>query len=57
MNSVGVSGLITLGIGVWVYLKFQKYSGNNTKQSALAAGVASILIFTVLLFITKKLLG
>ena len=40
-----VSFLFTVGASTWLYTKFQRYSGNNTRRSLVAAGFAAILIF------------
>ena len=52
-----VSFFFTAGAATWIYTKFQRYSGNNTKQSAMAAGVAAVFIFIVFYYIASKLVG
>jgi hypothetical protein len=51
-----VSFLFTAGAATWIYTKFQRYSGNNTQQSVIAAGVAAVFIFIVFYFITNSIL-
>lgn len=46
-----VSLLITVGASAWIYSKLQRYSGSNTKQSAIATAVAAVLIFVVCFFV------
>lgn len=42
-----ISFMFAIGSATWLYTKLQKYSGNNTKQSAIAAGAAFLAIFVV----------
>lgn len=46
-----VSLFFAAGSATWIYTKFQRYSGNNTQQSAIAAGVAGLFIMIVFYFI------
>lgn len=45
MGPALVSFLFTVGATTWFYTKLQKYSGNNTKQSVIAASVAALIVF------------
>jgi hypothetical protein len=36
-----------LGTGAWIYAKFQRSSGNNTKNSAIAAGITVLIVVIV----------
>jgi hypothetical protein len=56
MSPFIVSLLVAVGAGAWIYTKFQRSSGNNTQQSAKAAGIAGLIIFIVLYFIVRSLL-
>jgi len=56
MSPVVVSLLFTAGASTWIYTKFQRSSGNNTKQSVIAAAIAGIFIFIVFLFITNSII-
>lgn len=47
MNAVGISLLLAVGASAWLYTKFMRYSGNNTKQAAIATSVSGIIIFVV----------
>ena len=51
-----VSIMFTAGAATWIYTKFQRYSGNNTQQSAIAAGVAGLFIFIVFFYIANSIL-
>jgi uncharacterized membrane protein YeaQ/YmgE (transglycosylase-associated protein family) len=45
MFSNFVIGLVIgAGCGTWVYTKFQRSSGGNTKNSAIAAVITALLI-------------
>ena len=57
MSPFLVSFMFTAGASAWIYTKFQRYSGNNTKQSATATGVAAVFIFIVFYYIASKLIG
>jgi divalent metal cation (Fe/Co/Zn/Cd) transporter len=56
MSSLVVSLLISAGAGTWIYTKLQRYSGNNTKQSAMGAAAAGIFLFIILIYVVGKLL-
>jgi hypothetical protein len=56
MSPFIVSFLVAVGAGAWIYTKFQRSSGNNTQQSAKAAGVAALIIFIIFYFVTQSLL-
>jgi hypothetical protein len=47
MSPVWVSLFFTAGATTWIYTKFQRYSGNNTKQSVIAAAVSAAIIFFI----------
>jgi hypothetical protein len=55
MSAFWVSFLFTAGAATWIYTKFQKYSGNNTRQSVIATSVAGLFIFIVFYFIASSL--
>ena len=57
MSPFLVAIFFTAGASTWIYTKFQRYSGNNTKQSAMAAGIAGLFIFIVFYYIASKLVG
>jgi divalent metal cation (Fe/Co/Zn/Cd) transporter len=56
MSAFVVTLMFTAGAAVWIYTKFQKYSGNNTRQSAIAAGVAALFIFITFYLLTRSIL-
>lgn len=43
-----ISFLFAIGAATWLYTKFQKYSGNNTKAAAIATAVSGLVIFGVM---------
>jgi hypothetical protein len=51
MSPFLVSLMFAAGAGTWIYVKFQRYSGNNTKQSVIATAVAGLFIFIVFYYI------
>ena len=57
MSNGIVSLFFALGSGAWVYNKFMRYNGNNTKQAAIAtvvaAGVVFFIVFSLLSLIVK----
>ena len=44
VNSFLISFIVGAGIGVWVYNKFQRSSGGNSRNSAIASAIVAILI-------------
>jgi hypothetical protein len=57
MSPFLVSLMFTAGASAWIYTKFQKYSGNNTQQSAIATAVCAVIIFFVFYTIFNLLTG
>ncbi|MGA3150609.1 MAG: hypothetical protein ABSD10_03310 [Candidatus Saccharimonadales bacterium] len=51
-----ISFLFTLGAGTWIYTKLQRYNGNNTKQSVIAAAVAAVIIFLIMFSILSLII-
>jgi hypothetical protein len=56
MSPAVVSFLFTAGASAWIYNKFQRYSGNNTRQSIIATGVSAVIIFVIFLFIFNSII-
>jgi hypothetical protein len=56
MSAGVVSFLLAIGSSTWIYAKFQRSSGNNTKQSVIAAGICFILIFIVFFYIFNSII-
>jgi hypothetical protein len=56
MSPFVVSLIFSAGATTWIYTQFQRHSGNNTKQSAYAAGAAGLVIFIIFYFITNSIL-
>lgn len=47
MSAMLVSIFLTIGACTWIYNKFQRYTGNDTRRSAIATTVAGFMIFIV----------
>jgi len=45
--NVLIALLAALGGGTWVYTKFMRRTGNNTKNSLVSAGIVALIIFVV----------
>jgi hypothetical protein len=48
MGPLLVSLFITAGACAWIFNYLQKRSGGNTEQSAVATGVAGMIMFLIL---------
>jgi len=57
MSAFFVSLLFAAGASTWLYTKLQKYSGNNTKQSAIAAGFIGLIILFIFYTIFNLIIG
>jgi len=42
-----ISFFFSVGATTWLYTKLQRNSGNNTKQSVIAASIAGVVMFFV----------
>lgn len=56
MGAGVISFFIAVGATMWLYGKLQKYSGNNTKQSAIAAGIAGVVLFIIIYYVMHLIL-
>jgi len=56
MTPFVVSLMFSAGAATWIYTKFQKYSGNNTRQSVIATTVAGVFIFIMFYLISSPFL-
>jgi hypothetical protein len=56
MSAFVVALMFTAGAATWIYTKFQKYSGNNTRQSVIATAVAAAFIFIMFYLIASPFL-
>jgi hypothetical protein len=56
MSAGIISLLFSVGAGTWVYTKFQRTTGNNTKTSVIAAVVAGLMIFFVMYSVLNMIL-
>jgi hypothetical protein len=57
MNTVFISFVFAIGIGAWVYGKFQRSNGGLTQRSLVGAAVAGIMAFIVFLTLSNMLLN
>ena len=57
MNSVFIAVVFGLGIGAWVYGKFQRSNGGLTQRSLIGAAVAGIMAFIVFLTLSNMILN
>jgi hypothetical protein len=59
MSDTVIAFLVAIAGGTWVYSKFLRRTGNNTKNSLVAAAAVAIVLFIFLLivlgFITSAL--
>jgi hypothetical protein len=51
MSNALVALFFAAGAGAWIYAKFSKSTGNNTKSSSIAAAASALFIFVLLYFI------
>lgn len=51
-----ISVLLAIGSSAWVYAQLQRRSGNNTRQSLMAAGIGAVVIFVVIFVILGMIL-
>lgn len=56
MSPFLISLMFTAGAATWLYTKFQRYNGNNTQQSAIAAAVSAAVIFFVFYMILRLII-
>lgn len=55
MGSVIIALLLAVGAATWIYAKFMRTTGSNSRTSLVAAGVAGIFIFLLTWAITSRL--
>ena len=48
--------IIAVGVGIWVYGKIARSTGNNVKSASIVAGVAGLGVFFVIFFIARAFL-
>jgi hypothetical protein len=49
MGSFGISLIMSIGAGAWVFNKSQQRNGGLTQQSLIAAGVSGVVLFIIVL--------
>lgn len=47
MSNAVISFLFAAGSGTWIYTKFMRYTGNNTKNAVIGAGISAAIIFSI----------
>jgi|GEM_PF-727677 len=57
MNNVFIAIVFAVGIGAWVYGKFQKSNGGLTRSSLIGAAVAGLIAFIVFLTLASTILN
>jgi hypothetical protein len=51
-----ISFMFAAGASTWLYTKFMRYSGNNTKQAVIATAVAGAVIFFIFFSVLSLIL-
>jgi predicted ABC-type exoprotein transport system permease subunit len=51
MSNLVISLLFSIGSGAWIYNKLLRGTGNNKKNSAIAAAISLIVIFVIFYFV------
>jgi hypothetical protein len=54
-SNVTIALIFAIGAGGWIFAKLQHQSGNQTKQSLMAAGIGGALLFIVVLLVLNSL--
>ena len=57
MNSVFIAVVFAVGVGSWVYGKFQKSNGGLTQRSLIGAAVAGVIAFILFITLASTLLN
>jgi len=57
MSRTLISFLIAVGASAWIYNKFMKYTGNNTKTAIIATAAAGLFIFFVFFTVLGFIIG
>ena len=57
MNRVFIAVVFAVGVGAWVYGKFQKSNGGLTQRSLIGATVAGVIAFTLFITLASTLLN
>jgi hypothetical protein len=55
MSPFIISLMFAAGAATWIFTKFQRSSGNNTRQSAIAAGISGAVILVLFFIIFKAI--
>jgi aryl-alcohol dehydrogenase-like predicted oxidoreductase len=56
MNNVLIALVFAIGVGAWVYGKFQKSNGGQSQRSLIGAAVAGGIAFIIFLTLAKSIL-
>lgn len=57
MNRVFIAVVFAVGVGAWVYNKFQKSNGGLTQRSLIGAAVAGVIAFILFITLASTLLN
>ncbi len=57
MNRVFIAVVFAVGVGAWVYGKFQKSNGGLTQRSLIGAAVAGVIAFILFITLASTLLN
>ena len=47
MGSVVFAALLAIGVTTWIYTKFMRHTGSNTRTSVIASAAAGLFIFFI----------
>jgi hypothetical protein len=53
MGNGVIAFLVAISAGVWIFSKFMRSTGNNTKTATTAAVISGLFIFVVIFFLLK----
>ncbi|HXY17908.1 MAG TPA: hypothetical protein VEH48_00615 [Candidatus Nitrosopolaris sp.] len=56
MSNGIISFLVSISASTWIYTKFMKYSGNNSKTAIIGAIISAIIIFFIFFSILNLVL-
>jgi hypothetical protein len=51
MGNGFIAFLLAAGASTWIYSKFMRSTGGNTKNAVIAAGISGVLLFVLTLIV------
>ena len=57
MSNVLIAFLVSISATAWIYNKFMRSTGGNTKNAVISAAVAGIAIFIFMLLVLMLIAG